>query len=48
MAPAGVSLLEEAWGSAEAGAAARLAITNCNVVVENSLRGEAGGERAVG
>lgn len=40
MAPAGVSLLEEPWGGAEAGTVARLAITNCNVVVDNSLRGE--------
>ncbi len=49
MAPAGVSLLEEPRGGAEAGTAARLAITNCRVVGENSLRDEAAaGERVVG
>lgn len=49
MAPAGVSLLEEPIGGAEAGTVARLAITNCNVVVGNSLREEeAAGERVVG
>ena len=42
-------MLEEAREGAEAGAVARLPITNCNVVVENSLRGEAAaGERIVG